>query len=163
MGLVAEILFYDVMVFIHVTAVVVAFGATFAYPFFQAVVERVSPRSVPAMWRATHTASRYLVVPGSLVVAAAGIYLTFERWDFGYLFITVGLSIVVVLILLGVAFFDRHEARAIELSERDVTAAGAGEVKFSDEYWEVSNRIARVGMLASLLVLVTMFFMTVKP
>ncbi len=163
MGVVADILFYDVMVFVHVTAVVVAFGATFAYPFFQAVVERVSPRSVPAMWRATHAASHYLVIPGSLVVLAAGIYLTVDRWDFGYLFITVGLSIIVVLILLGVAFFDRHEARAIELSERDVAAAGAGEVELSAEYWEVSKRVARVGMAASLLILVAVFFMTVKP
>ena len=163
MGAVADILFYDVMVFIHVIAVVVAFGATFAYPFFQAVVERVSPRSVPAMWRATHTASRYLVIPGSLVVLAAGIYLTVDRWDFGYLFITVGMSIIVVLILLGAAFFDRHEARVIELSERDVAAAGAGEVELSEEYWEVSKRIARVGMRASLLIVVAVFFMTVKP
>ncbi len=163
MQLVANILFYDVVVFVHVIAVVVAFGATFAYPFFQAVIERTSPRSVPAMWRATHTASHYLVIPGSLVVLAAGIYLTIDRWDFGYLFITVGLSAIVVLILLGVVFFDRHETRAIELSERDIAAAGAGEVELSEEYWEVSKRVARVGMLASLLILAAVFFMTVKP
>jgi hypothetical protein len=163
MALIAKIFFYDVVVFLHVTAVVVAFGATFAYPFFQAVVERVSPRSVPAMWRATHTASHYLVIPGSFVVLAAGIYLTVDRWDFGHLFITVGLSVIVVLIVLGVAFFDRHEARAIELSERDVAAAGVGEVELSEEYWEVSKRIARVGMLASLLIMLAVFFMTVKP
>ena len=163
MGVVAEIRFYDVMVFIHVTAVVVAFGATFAYPFFQTVVERVSPRSVPAMFRAMHTTSRYLVIPGALVVLAAGTYLTIDRWDFGDLFVLVGLSVIVVVIILGATFFDRHEARAIELSERDVTAAGVGEVKLSAEYWEVSKRITRVGMLASLLILVAVFFMVVKP
>ena len=163
MGLVAELQLYDVVVFVHVTAVVVAFGATFAYPFFQTVVERASPRSVPAMFRAMHTTSRFLVVPGSLVALAAGIYLTVDRWDFGYLFITVGLSVIVVVIILGATFFDRHEVRAIELSERDVAAAGAGEVELSEEYWEVSRRIARVGMLASLLILTTVFFMVVKP
>jgi hypothetical protein len=161
--MVAEIRFYDVVVFVHVTAVVVAFGATFAYPFFQAVVERASPRSVPAMFRAMHTTSRYLVVPGALVVLAAGVYLTIERWDFGQLFVIVGLFVVVVVIILGATFFDRHESRAIELAQRDVAAAGAGEVVLSDEYWEVSKRIARVGMLASLLILVALFFMVVKP
>jgi hypothetical protein len=160
---VAEIQLYDVVVFVHVTAVVVSFGATFAYPFFQTVVERSSPRSVPAMFRAMHTTSRYLVVPGALVVLAAGIYLTIERWDFGQLFVVVGLFVVVVVIILGAMFFDRHESRAIELSQRDVAAAGAGEVVLSDEYWEVSKRIARVGMLASLLILVAVFFMVVKP
>ncbi len=163
MALLAKIFFYDVMVFLHVTAVVVALGGTFAYPFFQAVVERVSPRSVPAMFRAMHTASRYLVTPGLFVVLAAGIYLTIERWDFGYLFVTVGLAIIVVLLGLGVAFFDRHEARLIELSERDVAAAGAGEVELSEEYWEVSRRFARVGMLASVLVLAALFLLSVKP
>lgn len=162
-GLLAEIQVYDVVVFVHVTAVVVAFGATFAYPFFQAVVERVSPRSVPATFRAMHVTSRYLVVPGALVVLASGIYLTSDRWDFGYRFVIVGLSIVVVVIILGATFFDRHEARAITLSERDVAAAGLGEVELSEEYWEVSKRIARVGMLASLLIVVTVFFMVVKP
>jgi len=160
---VAEIQLYDVVVFVHVTAVVVSFGATFAYPFFQTVVERSSPRSVPAMFRAMHTTSRYLVVPGALVVLAAGIYLTMERWDFGQLFVVVGVFVVVVVIILGATFFDRHESRAIELSQRDVAAAGAGEVVLSDEYWEVSKRIARVGMLASLLILVAVFFMVVKP
>jgi hypothetical protein len=158
-----EILFYDIVLFLHVAAVVVAFGATFAYPFFQAVVERLSPASVPAMWRATHTCSHYIVIPGSLLVLAAGIYMTIDRWDFGYLFVTVGLAVVVSLILLAIAFFDRHEQRLIELSERDVAAAGAGEVKLSDEYWQVSKRLAGVGALASLMILVALFFMTVKP
>lgn len=158
-----QVQLYDVAVFAHVTGVVVAFGATFAYPFFQAVVERTSPSSVPAMYRAMHTTSRYLVIPGSLIVLAAGVYLTIDRWDFGYLFVTVGLGVVVVVIILGATFFDRHELRAIELSERDVAAAGEGEVALSEEYWQVSKRIARVGMLASLLIVATVFFMVVKP
>jgi hypothetical protein len=161
--IVAAIEFYDVALFVHVTAVVVAFGATFAYPFFQAIVERMSPRSVPVMLRAMHASSRYLVTPGSLVVLVSGIYLTAARWDFRDLFVIVGLSIVIVLIILGAAFFDRHEARAIELAERDVAAATSGEVVLSDEYWQVSRRFARVGMAASLLVVVAVFFMTVKP
>src|SRR5688500_7550191 len=69
----AAIQVYDLVLFVHVTAAVVALGATFAYPFFQTVVERVSPRSVPAMFRAMHTSSRYLVTPGLFVVLAAGL------------------------------------------------------------------------------------------
>jgi uncharacterized membrane protein len=162
MAVVAEIYFYDVLLFVHITAVVVAFGPTFAYPFFQTVVERTAPRSVPAMLRAMHTTSRYLVTPGLFVVLASGIYLTVEGWDFGRRFVLAGLAAVVVLITLGATFFDRHEARLIELSGRDVEAA-AGEVELSEEYWGVSRRFARVGMAASLLVLVAVFFMTVKP
>ena len=161
MGFLAQIRLYDVVLSVHITAVMVALGPTFAYPFFQTVVERRSPRSVPAMLHSMHTTSRYLVTPGLLVVLASGIYLTVDGWDFGQPFVFVGLAIVVVLITLGATFFDRHEVQLIALSERDVAAAGADEGALSEEYWEVSKRFARVGIVASLLVLVAV--MAVKP
>jgi hypothetical protein len=159
----AAIQLYELGLFVHVAAVVVALGPTFAYPFFQAAVERRSPRSVPVMFRAMHTSSRYLVTPGLLVVLASGIYLTIDGWDFDQLFVVVGLSIVLGLMVLGAIFFDRCEAQLIELSERDVREAGAGDVQLSDEYWRTSKRFARVGAVASLLVVAALFFMTVKP
>ena len=162
-GALAAIRLYDLVLFVHITAVVLALGPTFAYPFFQTVVERLSPRSVPAVLHAMHKTSRYLVTPGLLVVLASGVYLTVDGWNFGQRFVIVGLAIIVLLIVLGATFFDRQEARLIELSERDVGGARAGEVELSAEYWEVSKRFARVGMLASLLVLVALFFMAVKP
>ena len=163
MGVLGEIRLYDFVLFVHIAAVVVAFGPTFAYPFFQTVVERVSPRSVPAMLQAMHTTSRYLVTPGLLVVLASGIYLTVDGWDFGQRFVVVGLVVVVVLIVLGATFFDRHEVRLIELSKRDVAAVGARERVLSADYWVVSKRFARVGIVASLLIVVALFFMAVKP
>jgi hypothetical protein len=162
-GVLAEIRVYDLVLFVHIAAVVIAFGATFAYPFFQTVVERVSPRSVPAMLRAMHTTSRYLVTPGLFVVLASGIYLTVDGWDFGQRFVIVGLAAVAVLIVLGPTFFDRHELKLIELAERDIAATGAREAGLSADYWAVSKRFGRVGMAASLLIVVALFFMAVKP
>jgi hypothetical protein len=159
----ADIRLYDLGLFVHVAAVVLGFGPTFAYPFFQATVERLAPRSVPVMFRAMHASSRYLVTPGLLVVLGSGIYLTIDGWSFDQVFVVVGLSIVLALILLGAIFFDRHEARLIQLSERDVRAAGSGDVELSVEYWKASRRFARVGVAASVLVLAALFFMTVKP
>jgi hypothetical protein len=37
MGILGEIRLYDLVLFVHIAAVVVAFGPTFAYPFFQTV------------------------------------------------------------------------------------------------------------------------------
>jgi hypothetical protein len=103
------------------------------------------------------------VTPGLLVVLASGIYLTIDGWDFSQRFVIVGLAIIVLLMILGATFFDRQEARLIELSERDVAAPDAHEGGLSDEYWEASKRFARVGTLASLLVLLAVFVMAVKP
>lgn len=157
------IFFYDVVLFVHVAAVVVAFGATFAYPFFQAIVERTSPRSVPAMWHAMHKCSIYLVIPGSGVVLLAGLYMTIDRWDFGYLFITIGITVVILVNVMAQFLFSPGEVGAAELAERDIKAAGDGEVTLSDEYWAVSKRVASAGMVASLLILLALFFMVVKP
>jgi hypothetical protein len=159
----AGIAVYDIGLFLHVLAVVVGFGPTFGYAFFQVVTERRYPRGVPTMWRATEMTSNFLVTPAALLVLLVGLYLTIDRWEFSDVF--VGVGIVAILALLGLAhgFFRPQGRRAIELAERDIAAAGGGEVEFSDENWAISRRVGQVGTLAGLIVAVTLFFMIVKP
>ena len=154
---------YEIVLFVHVVAAVVAFGPTFGYAFFQALTERTNPRGVPTMWRATEATSKYLVTPGALLVLIGGLYLTFDAWEFSDVFVGVGLLAIIVLMGLIGGFFNPQGRRAMELAERDIAAAGEGEVKFSDEYWAVSKRIAQVGTLAGVIIVVAIFFMTVKP
>jgi hypothetical protein len=159
----AAITGYEIGLFIHLSAVVLAFGPTFGYAFFQAVTERSNPRGVPTMWRATEMTSNYLVTPAALVALAAGLYLTIDAWEFDDLFVNVGLIAIIGLLGLAHGFFNPQGTKALELAERDIAAAGAGEVEFSDEYWRISKRIAQVGTLAGIIILVTIFFMVVKP
>jgi hypothetical protein len=154
---------YDIGLFVHVAAVVLAFGPTFGYAIFQVVTERTNPRGVPTMWRATENTTNFLVTPAAILALAAGLYLTIDRWDFGFLFVNVGLVAIIVLLGLAHGFFNPRGRKAIELAERDIAAAGTGEVTFSDEYWSVSRQIAQVGSVAGLIILVTIFFMTVQP
>jgi uncharacterized membrane protein len=160
----AAIRFYDVMVWLHVAAVIVGLGATFAFPFFQAVAERTSPRSVPAVVRAMGVMDRFLITPAVFVILGGGVYLVLEGpFDWDTTFVNVGLAGIVVLIVLGPAFFARHERKMLELAERDIAAAGSGEVQLSDEYMAYSRRYALVGSLAGVLILTIAFFMIVKP
>ena len=145
------------------TAVVLAFGPTFGYAFFQVVTERSNPRGVPTMWQATETTSKYLVTPAGVIALLAGLYLVIDRWEFSDVFVGVGILAILVLLGLGGAFFAPQGRRAMELAERDIEAAGAGDVTFSDEYWAVSKRVAQVGTLAGIIIVVAIFFMTVKP
>jgi hypothetical protein len=142
---------------------VLAFGPTFGYAFFQAVTERTYPRGVPTMWRATDATSKYLVTPAAIVALLAGLYLTIDRWEFSDVFVGVGLLAILILIGLGIGFFAPHGQRAEELAERDIEAAGTGEVTFSAEYRAISRRVAQVGTLAGIIIVVAIFFMTVKP
>jgi uncharacterized membrane protein len=161
---IASIYFYDVVVFVHVAAVVLAFGPTFGYAFFQGIAERHAPRSVPNVMRAMGAVDKFLVTPGLLVLVAAGIYLVSDGpWDWSDSFVSVGLAVVVILFVMQFVFFRPTEHKLAELAERDISAAGSGDLELSDEYWAVSKRSAIGGSLAGVLVLVAIFFMTVKP
>jgi uncharacterized membrane protein len=156
----ATITGYRVGEFVHVAAVVVAFGATYAYAFFIAAAERLNPSALPTVLRGLLNSDRYLVQPGMVVILAAGIYLL-SKGDISAseTYVTVGFVAILALFGLSHAFFRPQTTRAMEMAERDL-AAGA---TLSDEYLALSKRIAQVGQLAGLIVIVTVFFMVVKP
>jgi uncharacterized membrane protein len=161
---VASIEFYDLVFFVHVAAVVLALGPTFGYAFFQGFAERHLPRSIPNVMRTFATVDRFLVIPGLLVILAGGIYLVLEGpWDWEDTFVSVGMMAIVVLLILQFAVLSRLERKLAMLAERDIAASGNGDVELSDEYWAASKRSAIWGSLAGVVVLVAIFFMTVKP
>ena len=159
----AEVQFYDVVLFFHIAAAVLAFGPTFGYAIFQTVAERVDPRAIPTVMRAMTVTDRYLVTPASIVVLAAGIYLVADRWEFDAFFVSAGLVAIIALLGLVHGFFIPHERKLAALAERDAAASGTGEPKLSDEYWTVSKQVGIVGTVAGLIVILTIYFMTAKP
>jgi hypothetical protein len=160
---VAEVQFYDVVVWLHVSAVVVGFGPTFAFGLYLAVTQKNNPRSIPAVIEAQSIVSRTMVTIGMLVILGSGIYLAADRSYFDEVFVAVGIAAIIVLLALVYAFFEPNDRRTRELAQRDIEASGAGEVQFSDEYDARSGRSAGVGMIASLIVILTIYFMAAKP
>jgi hypothetical protein len=53
--------------------------------------------------------------------------------------------------------------RAAELAERDIAAAGDGEIEMSGDYLAVVRRLNVAGTALSLLVVATVFIMAIKP
>jgi uncharacterized membrane protein len=156
----AEITAYNVGVFIHVLAVLLAFGPTFGYGFFIGLADSTAPGSVPTVHRAVRMTNLFLVTPGMILLLAAGIYAMAEGdWDASESWLTVGFIAIIVLFGLVHAYFNPRTSKAIVLAERDL-AAGR---ELSDEYRALSRQMARVGQLAGLIVAVTIVFMVVKP
>lgn len=155
---------YDVVVAIHVIAVLIAFGPTFGYVVAQNVAERSYPRSIPSVMRTFTLTDRYLGTPGMLLILGAGIYMVadgpFELNDY---WVQAGIGAIVVLMGLTHAFFIPSYRKLGELADRDIAAAGSGDVALSDDYWAVSRRLALVGTLGLLLILTIIFLMVVKP
>jgi len=155
--------FYDIVLAVHIMAVVVAFGATFAYPIIFAVGARTDPRSLPVLHKISYTVERLLVNPGLLLVLVAGIYLASQGHHWSEFFVQWGLGVVVVIgAVVGVVLIPASK-RAQELAERDIATSGEGSIEMSAEYQAVVRRISTVGTLLSVLVLLTILFMAIKP
>jgi hypothetical protein len=150
---------YKIALFLHVLAVVLAFGPTFGYALFVSVSPQY-PRATPAILTGIQRCDRYLVNPGMLVVLLAAIYLLIDGdWDANEAFISVGFLAWALLLALQNAFFTPRVRKAKELAERDLKAGDT----LSDEFEALSQRIGQVGSFAGIVVVVTIFFMTYKP
>jgi hypothetical protein len=150
---------FEVVLAIHIMAVVVAFGVTFAYPIMFAVAARHDPRSVPLVHRIEYTVERMLINPGLLLVLLAGIYLATKGHYWSDFFVQWGLAAVLVIGALVGAVMIPTAKRAEFTAARDVAASGDGEVVLGEEYSALLRRLTAVGTLLSLLVLVTILFM----
>lgn len=160
--LVAGVAFYQVVLAIHIMAVVVAFGVTFAYPLFDVIGHRLDPRAIPWYHRMQVLIGQRLITPGLAVVLIAGIYLASKLHQWGQFYVQWGLAVAVVLGALGGLFFAPRERRLAELAERDLSASAGAEVTWSEEYLATRRLNAIVGSASSLLVLVTVYLMTVQ-
>jgi hypothetical protein len=155
--------FYDVVKWVHISSIVVAFGPTFAYGVWIAIASANDPRSIPFVYRVLQAIDGTFVTVGGILILLSGIYLTADRWDFGYFFITWGVIAIIVLLGLTHGFFRPNERRAERLARRDLESSAGGEVRFSDEFNAVSLKMARMGPVAGLIVIVTIYVMTAKP
>lgn len=155
--------FYDVVLFFHILAVVIAFGPTFAYGVFFSVAAKHDVRAMPTIGRAVITWDRTFGTAAQVVVLLAGLYLVGDRWELSEFFIAWG--IVAILTLLGVThgFTLPAARRMVEIAERDISATGSGEVTFSDEFNRLAARLNVAGALLGLLVVLTIYVMTAKP
>lgn len=146
--------FYDVILSVHIIAIVLAFGVTFAYPILMPFIGRNHPQVLGPIHEAQERIGRYLIMPAGTVALASGLYLAADADVFGEVWVQVPMTILIILLGLGGAFFSPKERRAAELARQDPGGA---------EYRAISGQIAKVGAASSLLVLVAIFFMTAKP
>lgn len=160
--LVTAVAVWQVILAVHIVAAVVAFGVTFAYPLFELVGTRVDTRAMPGLHRLQQMIGRRLINPGLAVVILAGIYLASHLHQWKAFYVQWGLGVSIVLGALEGAFMIPREGKLAELAERDIAAPGAGEVKWSGEYKALAKQVGAVGAVMSLLIVITVYVMTVQ-
>jgi uncharacterized membrane protein len=152
---------YKIVLFLHILAVVLAFGPTFGYAFFFSVAPQ-HPKATPAILAGIQKVDKYLVNPGMIVLLLAGIGLLSASggvWSASDAFVGVGILAIIVLFGLQHGFFQPKVREAKALAERDLESGDT----LSPEFEALSDRIGKVGTLAGIVVVVAIFFMTYKP
>ncbi|HYM57304.1 MAG TPA: DUF2269 family protein [Solirubrobacteraceae bacterium] len=161
----AEISFYNFVLFLHIAAVVLAFGVTFTYPVVFAIARKGFESNLPFFHHIQAKLGERMVAPLGGVVLLAGIYLALQGpYDFSDPWI--GSSLLILLVILGVGggFLAPREARLSELAGRDVAAnAGEGPVAFGHDYERLFGQVRTVTLALNALMLIAIFLMVTKP
>jgi hypothetical protein len=154
--------FYTFVLALHIAAIVIAFGVTFAYPVMYAVGLKREPRAMPGFHRIQDSVGKFVISPFLALALLCGIYLASKLKVWSDFYVQWGFAVIIVLGGLGGAFFAPRERKLGELAERDVAAAGDGEVRWSPEYLALRRQVAIVGYVSSVLILLTIYFMTAQ-
>jgi len=156
----ATITGYSIGLFVHVLAVVLAFGPTYGFAFFIAAAEERSPQSIPTVLRGIQKIDRYLVSPGLIVILLAGIYMLSDASiSAGESWVSIGFVAIVILFGMAHGFFRPNTAKALKLAEHDLGSGG----ELGAEYEAVAKKLETGGKVAGAIVAITIFFMVVKP
>jgi uncharacterized membrane protein len=155
---------YDFSIFLHVTAVMVGFGSTYALSVTAPVALKLNPRHLPYVHQLELVLSRFFATPALVVVLATGFYQVSKgNWHFGDFWISATFAIVIIVGGLTGAFFIPSAKKLKALSERDIAAAGDGPVTMSEEYDRRARLEAIIGPITGLLLVIAVFLMTTKP
>jgi uncharacterized membrane protein len=158
---------YEYSIFLHVTAVVVGFGATFSESVMFPVAMKMSARNLPYVHRLQLVLNQFFAIPAAIIVAATGIYQVDKLgFDYGDFWLSATIAILVVLFLVNILFFIPTDRRLLPIIEKAVADAGDKELTLKDlppEYQRWGRAEGIVGSVMGILLVAAIFFMTTKP
>ena len=151
--MVVAVSLYSLVLWIHVTAAVVAFGALFAYPIFLAVNARAPLAQRANLHRGQIAFSKRVTGPAIGVVLLAGIYLATDGdwWDKAW----TGISLLLLFVIAGLgSTVLRKGEEALEAT------ADAGD---EPGYAAALAGVRRWTVITLALIVLVIFLMTTKP
>jgi uncharacterized membrane protein len=155
--------FYAIVLFVHITAAIAAFGVTFAYPLIDQLIRRRDPRSLPLMHELQIQIGRRVITPAATVVLLAGIFMVSDRWsDLSSGWWSGAFAILIVILGIEHAIMTPLARRMRDRAALDAQGGGAT-VTLSAEYEQMARQRMLFGGLLQLLVVVAVFLMVVKP
>ena len=107
----------DILLTVHVLAVVAAFGGAMAYPLWFRRVRGGTPEQRAFFHAVQAWLGKFLITPAIVLVFATGAYLAsdFDVWGEGWVLIPAGM--LAVILVIGGAFLGPSEERLSRLGE----------------------------------------------
>jgi uncharacterized membrane protein len=153
---------YDYSLALHITAVVVGFGTTFAESIVFPLAMKMDKRHLPYVHRLQRTINTYFALPALVVVLATGFYQVSDRdWDLGKPWLSISLGLVALIAVVNLAYFIPEDRKLEAMVSREVEAGGDGEL--SAEYQSRAQREGIAGALTGVALIVIIFLMVTKP
>ena len=151
---------YDISVFIHVTAVVVGFGATFGEAVLFPVAMKAGVRHLPFVHQAQLAINQRMAGPALGLIILTGIYQTIDGdWGFGSFWISATIAIAIVLGGINGAYFVPTDRRLAAQAQQEIDETG----NVTEAYQRAARTEGMVGGVAGLLVIIAVFLMVTKP
>ena len=157
---------YNISLWLHITAVMVGFGSTFALAIATPVALKLDPRHLPYVHQLSIAINRFFATPALVIVLVTGFYQVADDkypWDLGDFWLSATLVIVIALGAIMGAVFMPGAKKLKVLADRDIAAAGDGPVTLSEEYNKRAKTDAIFGPITGLLLVAAVFFMVTKP
>jgi uncharacterized membrane protein len=156
----ASITALNVSIWIHITAAVVGFGATFAEAVTFPVAMKLDKRHLPYVHKLQLFINQRLATPALVVILVTGIYQVSEgNFSFGDMWISVTFLIVIVLGGLLGAYFVPTDRRLFAQITKELADGGEP----SKEYLAEVRREGILGTITGILIVVALFLMVTKP
>ena len=161
----AVITFYSFVLFVHIAAVVLAFGVMFSFPIVMSVARKRHERHMGFYHRTTALIGSRLIGPVGGLVLLAGLYLAVEGpYEFGDPWIGITTLFLIIILGVGGGFRGSREERPAAMAERDLAAAAPeGAVSFGEDYERMFGQVRTVTLTLNLLILIATFLMVTKP
>ena len=151
--MVIAVAFYDVVLWVHITSVIAAFGALFAYPVFLAVNAKAPIAQRANFHRLQIAFSKRVTGPVIGVVLLAGVYLASDHHLWSHTWVVVPFVLLLAIAGLGATVLRQGEKQLIASSEAE-DEAGYATTLATVRMWT---------LLTIALIVVAVFFMAAKP
>ncbi|HET8739385.1 MAG TPA: DUF2269 family protein [Acidimicrobiia bacterium] len=144
----------DVLLTLHIAGAGTWLGANVVQAVVPPAAARAGQQTLAGWYRITSVLARRLYMPAAVLVLLTGIFMVLgsDSYSFGSTFVTIGFAMIVVGAVLGMVVFGPGGEKAADALETgDQGAAQAA-----------TSRLARWGVLDTLLLLVTIMAMVLR-